>query len=98
MTGKQIPRTQPWDIVKSKIKIKITNFEKVEEPDKPSSHKIIDTIYTTISGKEFRRSMEQDCLDGKENRVEIVDAEPSSFRFNYVYIRRDGKAAWIFCN
>lgn len=97
MTGRALPKSQLWDIIKSKIRVKITRFETIEEADKPSSHKVIDTIYTTMSGKEFRRSMEQDYLDGEENRVELVEEEPATFRFNCVYIRKDGKVAWIYC-
>lgn len=96
MKGREMPKAQPWDIVKSKIQVKIVKLEKSEDEDKKNPHKVIDTIYTTMSGKEFRRSMELDYADGEDNRIEIVSEAPSTFKMNCIYLRADGKAAWVY--
>lgn len=96
MTGREIPKRQPWDIVKSKIRVKITQMEKIEAENSAPTHKIISTEFTNMSGKDFKATMQKDYVEGADNRVEIVDSAPEKFKFNCVYIRRDGKVAWIY--
>ncbi len=72
------------EILKKKVIVKITTFEKNEE-----SMNIKDKQYLNWSKKEILGSI--------GNRTyEIVDKEPDKFQFGVFYVLRDGKRAYIF--
>lgn len=87
---------QPWDIVKSKVLMNVTLLEKVEDENGATSLKVINSQSFTMSGKEFKTSLEQDRLDGIKHKVEIVYEKPEKFQINGIYILADGKKAWTF--
>lgn len=87
---------QPWDIVKSKIRMSVTLLEKVEDENGGTSLKVTDNQIFNMSGKEFRVSLEQDRLAGVKHKVEIVYEKPEKFQLNGIYILADGRKAWTF--
>lgn len=72
------------EILKKKVIVKITTFEKNEE-----SMNIKDKQYLNWSKKEILGSI-------GERTYEIVDKEPDKFQFGVFYVLRDGKRAYIY--
>lgn len=85
----------PWDIVKSKILIKVTKLKKVELEGKISL-KAVDNKTIKMSGKEFKKDLTADTLAGNKLTVEIVNEAPTQFQINAIYILANGQKAWIF--
>lgn len=88
--------TGAWRIVKSKILMKLTVLENVEDVDGKSSLKVIDSKIFKMSGKEFRMSLAQDEAAGIKHTVEIVNEAPEKFQINVIYILADGRKAWAY--
>lgn len=99
MTGKELNKqnkSYPWDIVKSKIILVVSNLETGENEEGVPQFKVVGTKSITMNGKEFRTTLTEDFLDGIEHKVEIVTEKPSTFAVNQIFIRADGKMAWTF--
>ena len=72
------------EILKKKVIVKITTFEKNEE-----SMSIKDKQYLNWSKKEILNSI-------GDRTYEIVNKEPDKFQFGVFYVLRDGKRAYIY--
>lgn len=77
------------EILRSKITLRVKKFEKIVGEDGEIQLKNIDNIYDTIKRKDF-------LSIAKVFDTEVVNEEPSKFKFNTLYIRLDGKAAWLY--
>lgn len=72
------------DILKKKVIVKITTFEKNEES-------------MNIKNKQYLNWNRKEILGSIGDRVyEIVDKEPDKFQFGVFYVLRDGKRAYIY--
>lgn len=72
------------DILKKKVIVKITTFEKNEES-------------MSIKNKQYLNWNRKEILGSIGDRVyKIVDKEPEKFQFGVFYVLRDGKRAYIF--
>ena len=72
------------DILKKKVIVKITTFEKNEES-------------MSIKNKQYLNWNRREILGSIGNRTyEVVDKEPDKFQFGAFYVLRDGKRAYIF--
>lgn len=98
MTGTEIQAKQPqlWDIVKSKINLRVFLMEKQELDKGKLTYKKIDTNSIFMSGKEFRRELTKDFLNGIDHDIQIVNEEPKTFKMNQLFIRADGAVAWAY--
>lgn len=72
------------DILKKKVIVKITTFEKNKES-------------MSIKNKQYLNWNRKEILSSIGNRTyEVVDKEPDKFQFGVFYVLRDGKRAYIF--
>lgn len=72
------------DILKKKVIVKITTFEKNEES-------------MSIKNKQYLNWNRKEILGSIGDRAyEVVDKEPDKFQFGVFYVLRDGKRAYIF--
>ena len=76
----------------NKFNLKISSFEKENENLKLKSSEWIKTS---------RKSFEKDLVEYEEKNgikipIEVVNAPPAQFQFNHLYIRADGKNAYLF--
>lgn len=77
-------------MVKSKVKLIISYYEKMDGGIQKIDEKILN-----ISGKEFLKSFSEEKEKGIEHRMEVVNETPERFQFGIIYLRADGKKAWI---
>lgn len=78
-------------IFKSKILMKITEFEKVEGENNETSLKVTKEKWVQIRGKDLENS-----LKGSNRKVEIVYGTPKNFQLGVLYILADGEKAWVY--
>ena len=78
-------------IFKSKILMKITEFEKVEGENNETSLKVTKENWVQIRGKDL-----EDSLRESNRKVEIVYGTPKNFQFGVLYILADGEKAWVY--
>ena len=78
-------------LFKSKVLLKITEFEKVEGEENQISLKITNEIYEKVKGKDIVES-----LYGTKRAVKVVNSAPKNFQFGVLYVLQTGDRAWIF--
>lgn len=78
-------------LFKSRVLLKITEFEKVGEENNQTSLKITNEIYDKVKGKDLVSS-----LYGTERKVQVVNSAPKNFQFGVLYVLQTGDRAWIF--
>lgn len=78
-------------IFKSKILMKITEFEKVEGENNETSLKVTKEKWVQIRGKDLENSLKE-----SNRKIEIVYGTPKNFQLGVLYILADGKKAWVY--
>lgn len=77
--------------LKSRFNLKVQIFEK--ENDKIKLKK---SEWNTVKRKEFESDYNKEKANGFEMPIEVVNEPPARFQFNHLYIRADGKVAYLF--
>ena len=77
--------------LKSLFNLRVESFEKID-----NGLKSIDVKWDKISRKEFEFELKKRIKAGKEQKVEICYAPPAKFQFNVIYVRADGRAAYVY--
>ena len=80
---------------KNRFNLKISLFEKVKEGDKESL-KLINSKWVKVKAKEFEESLREEEAKGISHKIEKCSSAPVKFQFNTIYLRADGKVAWVF--
>lgn len=80
---------------KAKFLLKITEVEK-QEVDGKEQLKVVSTRNEWCRGSELERSLTEDFNNNVARSIEFCGSEPKQFKFGTLYIRHDGKAAWVF--
>lgn len=84
-------------VLKANFLLKITNFEKTgEDEDGKAQVKLKDEKWVKAKAKELEKSLYEDRRNGIERKVAYVRSVPTNFQFGVLYIREDGKMAWIY--
>lgn len=76
-------------LFKANLQLRLKKFEKFVDEDGKIQLKLIDTIITKPGAKDVERFISK-CS------VEYVNEPPAQFNLNVLYIRKDGKVAWLF--
>lgn len=90
-----IKQREKWDILSSKVQLRITYLKK-DELDGKIRYVPTNTHFFSVKGKNLKESFECDRKDGIDHEVEIVFERPETFKVNQVFIRADGKVVWSY--
>lgn len=77
---------------KAKFLLKITEVEKGEN----EQLKVVSTRNEWCRGSDLERSLTEDFNNNVARSIEFCGSEPKQFKLGTLYIRHDGKAAWVF--
>lgn len=78
-------------LTKAHFTLKATTLKETDE-----GLKVIKTEKIQLRCSEFQRSLVACHNAGMPRQVELVEKEPENFQVNVVYIRIDGKYAWVW--
>ena len=84
------------NLVKAKFILTATEVEEVKQDDGTTALKVVRTTSDQMSGREFKRSMYDDRLNGIEHKIELVNKKPEEFQLNTLYILLDGTRMWVW--
>lgn len=77
--------------LKSLFNLRVESFKKTEK-----GLQSLGVVWDKISRREFEFELEKRIKAGKEQKVEICYAPPAKFQFNVIYVRADGRAAYVY--
>lgn len=58
--------------------------------------KVIDSKNEKIRASDFQKSLQEDRDNGIEHEMKMVNAKPTNFQFNVIYVRADGERVWVW--
>lgn len=79
-------------VLRSKFLFSIYSFCKNEDGNLELEIEVTEKT----SAADFYRDMNEARAGGENIELEVVNAKPEAFQFNKLYVRRDGKRAWVF--
>ena len=80
---------------KSKFLLKITEVEKVEVNGKEQLN-IVGSKMEWCRGSDLERSLKEDYKNNVARKIEFCNGKPNIFAVGVLYIRKDGKEAYVF--
>ena len=83
-------------ILKNTFLMKVTQLEKVVDDEGKENLKVIDSKWVKTRAREFEESMYFDRAAGIDHKIEVVYEAPEKFQVNTIYIRADGKQAYVY--
>lgn len=83
-------------ILKNNFLLKVTQLEKVVDEEGKENLKVMDSKWVKTKAREFEESLYFDRAAGIEHTIKIVSEAPEKFQVNTIYVRADGKQAWVY--
>jgi hypothetical protein len=80
---------------KAKFLLKITEVEKVEVDGKEQLN-IVGSKLEWCRGSDLERSLKEDYKNNVARKIEFCNGKPDTFAVGVLYIRKDGKEAYVF--
>lgn len=86
---------------KSSFLMCLTTLKKVEvqfENQEPETwqYKVISSNWKKCSGREFKKSLEEERQNGIKHSIQIVDKKPEKFVINQIYMLATRDRVWIW--
>ena len=80
---------------KSKFLLKIIEVEKVKINDKEQLN-VVGSKSEWCRGSDLERSLREDYKNSVSRKIEFCNGKPDTFAVGVLYIRKDGKEAYVF--
>lgn len=87
---------EPERILKSHFIMSIILVKREVNEEGKGIFKIIDSKNENMRASDFQKSLQEDRDKGINHTLKTVNAKPTNFQFNIIYVRADGERAWVW--
>lgn len=87
---------EPERILKSHFIMSIILVKREINDEGNEAFKVVDSKNENMRASDFQKSLQEDRDKGINHLVKMVNAKPTNFQFNVIYVRADGERAWVW--
>ena len=87
---------EPERILKSHFIMSLILVKREINEDGEGVFKVIDSKNENVRASDFQKSLQEDRDNGVEHEIKMVNAKPTNFQFNVIYVRADGERVWVW--
>lgn len=87
---------EPERILKSHFIMSMILVKREIDKEGKGVFKVVDSKNENIRASDFQKSLQEDRDKGIKHEVKIVNAKPTNFQFNVIYVRADGERVWVW--